>query len=262
VAADGLEALQSLKVALLDMPYDLILMDCQMPEMDGYQATKAIRAGDAGDYYINIPIIAMTANAMKGDKEKCINAGMNDYLSKPIEQKLLRKKLRYWYKSTESSTTEVERNLEGKSHDNLNDSSNNNSGNNTDICSNNKLDNSDNINIDTANGVLHWDKSALLKRVSNNEKMAQKLIELFLQEMPNEIEQFSQAYRDKSEKNLLACTHKIKGVCANVSAKDLNQKAVTLESAIKSNEMNAEHYHTFISSYQSIRQLLENELSQ
>jgi CheY-like chemotaxis protein len=64
-----------------------------MPELDGYQATQQIRAGKAGEQNIKIPIIAMTANAMQGDKEKCLQASMNDYLSKPIDPQVLEKKL-------------------------------------------------------------------------------------------------------------------------------------------------------------------------
>ena len=60
-----------------------------MPIMDGFTATKNIRNGDASEGYCNIPIIAMTANAMQGDREECINAGMSDYLTKPIDEKLL-----------------------------------------------------------------------------------------------------------------------------------------------------------------------------
>jgi CheY-like chemotaxis protein len=61
-------------------------MDVQMPEMDGYEATRAIRNPDTGTLKHNIPIIALTANAMEGDRQRCIEAGMDDYIAKPIRQ--------------------------------------------------------------------------------------------------------------------------------------------------------------------------------
>jgi len=78
--ANGKEAIESLS----RQDYDLVLMDCQMPEMDGYEAARAIRDPNSPVRNHNIPIIAMTANAMKGDREKCLAVGMDDYVAKPI----------------------------------------------------------------------------------------------------------------------------------------------------------------------------------
>ena len=83
--ANGREAV----TALCRAPYDLVLMDCQMPEMDGYEATRAVRASGSPVLNSAIPIIAMTANAMQGDRERCLESGMDDYLSKPISTKSL-----------------------------------------------------------------------------------------------------------------------------------------------------------------------------
>jgi two-component system, sensor histidine kinase and response regulator len=98
VANNGIEALQCLKNTSEDICYHVILMDCQMPEMDGYDATRKIRAGDAGERNKRIPIIAMTANAMLGDKETCMMSGMSDYLSKPVDSSKLYSKLSDWVK--------------------------------------------------------------------------------------------------------------------------------------------------------------------
>jgi CheY-like chemotaxis protein len=84
VAADGRQALSALDQA----PFDLVLMDVQMPEMDGFETTGAIRARERGTR-AHLPIIAMTAHAMQGDRERCIAAGMDSYISKPLEIKEL-----------------------------------------------------------------------------------------------------------------------------------------------------------------------------
>jgi CheY-like chemotaxis protein len=97
VANHGEEALQILNTSQV---FSAILMDCQMPVMEGYQTTKNIRNGRGGKDAINIPIIAMTANAMKGDKEKCIDAGMNDYLTKPLNMSDLEQKLNQWIRTS------------------------------------------------------------------------------------------------------------------------------------------------------------------
>lgn len=88
--------------ALLDLqPVDLIMMDCQMPLMDGYETTRLIRNSSAA--YSNIPIIAVTANAMTGDSLRCINAGMNDYIKKPINRDIVEEKVRRWLQSSKLS---------------------------------------------------------------------------------------------------------------------------------------------------------------
>ncbi len=100
-AKSGLEALEALNK--MKVTFDVILMDCQMPEMDGFEATKRIRNGEAGERYKYVPIIALTANAMKGDKERCVNAGMDDYLSKPFDAEDLIDKVEHWASSERNS---------------------------------------------------------------------------------------------------------------------------------------------------------------
>jgi CheY-like chemotaxis protein len=84
-AANGREALEKLSKTR----YALVLMDCQMPELDGFEATRAIRQKEqvSGEH---LPVIALTASAMQSDRERCLEAGMDDYLSKPIDVKRLR----------------------------------------------------------------------------------------------------------------------------------------------------------------------------
>ncbi len=94
VAANGLEVIEALK----KIPFDAVLMDCQMPEMDGYTATRAIRAGEQASGR-HVPIIAMTANAMRGDRETCLSAGMDDYLPKPVKIQDLDRVLKRWVTS-------------------------------------------------------------------------------------------------------------------------------------------------------------------
>ncbi|MGL4207790.1 MAG: response regulator, partial [Candidatus Adiutrix sp.] len=92
IANNGLEALEALKVK----NYDLVFMDCQMPVLDGYQATGMLRNPVNDVFNPKIPVIAMTAHAMTGDREKCLAAGMNDYIAKPIKINHLRDILNRW----------------------------------------------------------------------------------------------------------------------------------------------------------------------
>ena len=89
IAEDGMQALDAVK----RNNYGLVFMDCQMPVMDGYEATQAIRQFLDGQ---RLPIIAVTANAMEGDREKCLNAGMDDYIAKPLRKEKVREVVSRW----------------------------------------------------------------------------------------------------------------------------------------------------------------------
>jgi two-component system, sensor histidine kinase and response regulator len=97
-AVDGREALQFVK----RNDYALVFMDCQMPEMDGFEATRAIRA--LGGNYVDLPILALTANVLAADRDACMDAGMDDFLPKPIKLDLLRSAVKRWGRTTQSVT--------------------------------------------------------------------------------------------------------------------------------------------------------------
>lgn len=105
IANNGKEALSLLQ----SKHYDLIFMDCQMPEMDGFTATHEIRKIEQDNKQPHIPIIAMTANALKGDREKCLAAGMDDYISKPIKLKEIEEMITRWSSPPNYKTIDRER---------------------------------------------------------------------------------------------------------------------------------------------------------
>ena len=101
VAQNGREAVDQAQAT----PYDLILMDCQMPELDGFEATRLIREWEQSNSRSSIPIVALTAHATPGDREQCLAAGMNEYISKPFSMDDLRAVLTFWLQPAPTQST-------------------------------------------------------------------------------------------------------------------------------------------------------------
>jgi CheY-like chemotaxis protein len=101
LAADGREAVEMFGL----LPYDLIFMDCQMPEMDGYAATREIRRRESSKRHV--PIVAMTAEVLAGCREQCLAAGMDDHLPKPVKLEFLFEALRKWIPAKPAAETPV-----------------------------------------------------------------------------------------------------------------------------------------------------------
>ena len=206
VANNGDEAIKTLLQHTDKTPYHLILMDCQMPIMDGYQATSKIRAGQAGELYVNVPILAMTANAMAGDREKCLDAGMDDYLTKPIEATVLFHKLQQWLPTDVDAKPYVEK----KSVESLG------------IVKMADFD-------DSSNRV--WDQQSALARVGNNKLVLTSLVNAFLAEMPDYIEGLFCAFNDHNDEKIKYFSHSVKGMAGNLGAMALYSLAKKMESA-------------------------------
>jgi len=174
--------------------FDGVLMDCQMPVMDGYTATKAIRKMDQ---FNSLPIIAMTANAMAGDREKVIAAGMNDHIAKPINVDEMFSTMANWIKPSNPAkktiyhqTGEVEISLPEFSA------------------------------IDTAAG---------LATTQNNSKLYFKLLQRFAKSNQDFLQQFNQALNDTDPTAATRCAHTIKGTAGNIGAFELQRAAAKLE---------------------------------
>lgn len=239
VANSGLDALHALQNSPENMPYTLILMDCQMPVMDGYEATREIRKGAAGIRYKDISIMAMTANAMKGDKEKCLEAGMTDYLSKPIDTEALERKL-YFHLVVGTEGQGVQQGL-------VADQS---------LAKGSDAHSSDTIEPDSDLGGQNmlpiWDEVDVMRRVMGKAKILKLMIASFMQDMPQQVQALQAGFDAEDIKSLGNSAHAIKGVAANLSALALAEAAKNIEMACKE-EQSIESirplYETFVSIY-------------
>jgi PAS domain S-box-containing protein len=213
MAGNGIEAKHSLESALEDgCPYDLILMDCQMPEMDGYEATRQIRLGLAGSGNTSLPIVAMTANAMAGDRDKCLEAGMDDYISKPVSPAVVLQKLRkYIGVAIPESGLALgsDRSSEAVR---------------ADVVPSNK---------GPAIKLAVWDKDSAAERMMGKEEMLPPLLEIFLADAIPLVERLQKVIESEDWDSAGKVAHAIKGMAANLSALQLNEVAASIEKNAK-----------------------------
>lgn len=249
IATNGLEALAYLKSSSDSTPFDIILMDCQMPKMDGYQATKAIRGGSAGDGNKNIIIIAMTANAMKGDKERCLAAGMTDYLSKPVEPLKIKEKLLKYF-----TPTSIPSNKDVKNINAFNDTKGLINKNN--LLSNEKT-NSKKIEDE------NWDRVKFSTRLSNNKAIQDKLLKLFIQEMPKQLVLLEQSIIEGNLNKQQEVAHIIQGMAANMNANKLTRLVEPISQLVKDSKVEdiKKLLPSILKSYDILAELLQQALT-
>ncbi len=193
-AVNGVEAVKILG----SISYDVVLMDVRMPGMDGYEATRIIRDGKSNVRNHDIPIIAMTAHAMKGDRERCLEEGMDDYVSKPIEpQKLVDAIERQLAKSSSYEEKATAR-----------------------------------------RAIPDDEGSTLPKRFDDDEEFFRELVKLFLQEVPLQIEEMKQAIESSDTGLIRELGHTIKGGAALIDAQSLRDCAFEIEKAGKIRDLN------------------------
>ncbi len=171
--------------------FDLVFMDCQMPIMDGYEATQHIRNSKQTAINSNIPIIAMTANAMHGDEQKCYDVGMDDYLAKPFDLTTLLTILTDWLNTN---------------HPNLQ-----------------KEDLKDITRLPL------FDASSLLSKLSGNAAVMKSVVKQFLLNIEEFINEIQKIEKSSNTEELKKLTHKIKGSAATVDCERLSQLALELE---------------------------------
>lgn len=203
--------------------FDLIFMDCNMPTMDGFEATRSIRNGDAGECYSTIPIVALTANAMKGDKEKCLAAGMNDYVNKPFEPEDIDRALSRWISEKKKSDPANEHSVvqeESKKSEYLTESNKQHS-------------------ATSAPESKLWDYDTALSRVRKRDDRLKTLVQCFLDQTPELIEKIEVGVEQNNLSDIQFNAHTLKGVAGNLSALALYDSTRELESLAKKNEIQA-----------------------
>ena len=202
LASGGVQALDMLSSST-ERVYDVVLMDCLMPDMDGYEATAKIRQGLAGENQKDIPIIALTANAMSGDKERCIAAGMNDFVSKPMDDALLLAAMRRCVKRMANISAAVDAEIE---------------------------------NLSTIDRPV-WDKEFALRSVRGRPDRLAWLINQFVTSSEKELAALDQAIADEDFDALIFHAHTLKGSSGQLGCGQMHYLCNTIEIAAKARDV-------------------------
>jgi PAS domain S-box-containing protein len=206
VAQDGNEALRLLE----QTPYDLVLMDVQMPGMDGYEATRRIREPHSQVLNHEIPIIATTAHAMAGDAAKCLAAGMSDYVSKPIDPQILEKMVQKWLTRKGHETPEASP-FESPLKE-------------------------DAPLPEKPASALVFNREAFLERMMGDEEFAHQVVTEFVKELPEMTKTLANQAAQGNLESISKQAHKIKGSAANIAGETLRNAALKVEKAGKESD--------------------------
>jgi signal transduction histidine kinase/DNA-binding response OmpR family regulator len=196
VAMDGREAM----AILADGGFDLVFMDCHMPEIDGFEATRLIRNGHAGEANRDMPIVAMTANAMVGDREQCISAGMDDYIAKPLNKHDFIRMIDKYLGQNEKAD-DKEQTLE--SH----------------------------ASRSSDNGDVFAEKE-MLDRLQQDRDIAGEIIRQFLSDAQGYFLRIREAMEKRDVETMRLLVHTVKGAAATIGAVRLSRLALAIEQAV------------------------------
>ncbi|MGK0305543.1 MAG: PAS domain S-box-containing protein [Gammaproteobacteria bacterium] len=246
LAMDGQEALDILQQSIQqNRVFHCILMDCQMPVLNGYDTSHQIRMGIPGDQYSTIPIIAMTANAMLGEREKCLEAGMDDFTIKPINLDLLVSKIIEWILTVYQAP--LDRSLQLSTNKSpINDAD---------------CQLQDESGMLVTSKILEWDKQAALTRLMNNEALLYKICQIFMNSSPHKIESLGQSITERNFDAVIKLTHSLKGSAGDLGAVDLHQLFSSMEQLAKIPEIEKleQCYQSVLNSYASFVSILTKE---
>ena len=207
IASNGIEALKLLE----STSYDAVFMDCNMPEMDGYETTRQIR--QINSLSSQIPIIAMTANVLEGDREKCIEAGMNDYAKKPLKLDTLVSVLEKWLNQTKEAQSQ---------DDNINETRNT------------FIDRSTIVGTDDSNAIH---RTVIINLREDVGDAFNEMVEVYIEDMGVLLRSLEKSVLENNASTLTHYAHTIKGSSANFGAERLAHIAKNLEDMGRKNKL-------------------------